>query len=91
VPFYDYACEKCGHEIEVMHSVHGHGPSVCPNCGGTMKKAITAAAVHYKGSGWGRKERTGKATKPADTKAETSGSVSTETATGSGDTATASD
>jgi putative FmdB family regulatory protein len=65
VPFYDYVCDKCGHEVEIMHSVHGHGPSACPKCGGEMKKAITAAAVHYKGSGWARKERSGKAAKPA--------------------------
>ena len=101
MPFYDYVCEKCGREMEVMHSVHGHGPSACHDCGGTMKKAITAAAVHYKGSGWARKERTGKASKPADDKpaddkpadagAETSGPASPEKATGAGDAAKASD
>jgi putative FmdB family regulatory protein len=95
VPFYDYVCEKCGHEMEVMHSVHGHGPSACPSCGGMMKKAITAAAVHYKGSGWARKDRTVKAAKSAETKAETKAetpvSASPETVTGAGDTAKASD
>jgi putative FmdB family regulatory protein len=90
VPFYDYVCEKCGHGAEVMHSVHGDGPSICPDCGGAMKKAITAAAVHYKGSGWARKERTGRASKPDDTKAETAGSATPETATGSADNAKAS-
>ena len=57
VPFYDYVCANCGHEMEVMHSVHGHGPAACPKCDGTMKKAISAPAVHFKGSGWARKER----------------------------------
>ena len=34
------------------------GPTHCPNCGGgPLRKAITAAAVHYKGSGWAKKER----------------------------------
>jgi putative FmdB family regulatory protein len=89
VPFYDYVCDKCGHEVEVMHSVHGHGPSACPKCGGEMKKAITAAAVHFKGSGWARKERTGKAAKPAK---DDSASPSTpDTPAVSGDTTKASD
>jgi putative FmdB family regulatory protein len=68
VPFYDYVCETCGHEMEVMHSVHGHGPATCPKCGGPMKKAITAPAVHFKGSGWARKEKAGKAVRPSDDK-----------------------
>jgi putative FmdB family regulatory protein len=59
MPLYDYVCANCGHEVEVMHSVHGHGPGTCSVCGGPMKKAIAAPAVHFKGSGWARKERTG--------------------------------
>lgn len=59
MPLYDYVCANCGHEVEVMHSVHDHGPTVCPVCGGPMKKAIVAPAVHFKGSGWARKDRSG--------------------------------
>ena len=89
MPFYDYVCEKCGHEVEVMHSVHGSGPSACPKCGGEMKKAITAAAVHFKGSGWARKERTGKPAKPA--KSDATESSSTEAPAPSAETPKASD
>ncbi len=33
-------------------------PPSCPLCGGgPVRKAITAAAVHFKGSGWAKKER----------------------------------
>jgi putative FmdB family regulatory protein len=59
MPIYDYLCGACGHEVEVIHSVSETGPSVCPKCGGPMKKAIVAPAVHFKGSGWARKERAG--------------------------------
>jgi len=57
MPTYDYVCVSCGHRVEVMHSVHADGPSACPVCGGPMKKAIGVPAVHYKGSGWARKEK----------------------------------
>jgi putative FmdB family regulatory protein len=57
MPTYDYVCAGCGNELEVMHSVHADGPTVCVKCGGTMKKTFAAPAVHYKGSGWARKER----------------------------------
>ena len=57
MPNYDYVCTNCGLRIEVTHPVQGHGPTVCTNCGGPMRKAVAAAAVHFKGSGWARKER----------------------------------
>lgn len=57
MPIYDYVCSNCGHRMEVSHSIHGHGPSACPVCGGPMKKAYSAPAVHFKGTGWARKER----------------------------------
>lgn len=58
MPLYDYDCLECGRRIEVIHGVHAPGPAHCPNCGGgPLRKAITAPAVHFKGSGWAKKER----------------------------------
>ena len=36
-----------------------HGPTFCPVCGaeGTMTKAFTAPTIHFKGSGWAKKDR----------------------------------
>jgi len=59
LPIHDYVCLNCGHAMEVMHSVHSHGPAACPECGGLMKKTLAAPSVHYKGTGWARKERAG--------------------------------
>lgn len=58
MPLYDYVCAACGRSFEVIHGVHGEPPASCPLCGqGPVRKAITAPAVHYKGSGWAKKER----------------------------------
>jgi putative FmdB family regulatory protein len=58
MPTYDYRCAACGHRFEVVHGVNAPGPEVCPVCGSTsVRKTITAPAVHYKGSGWAKKER----------------------------------
>jgi len=58
VPLYDYDCAACGRRFEVIHGVHADPPTSCPLCGsGPVRKAIVAAAVHYKGSGWAKKER----------------------------------
>lgn len=58
MPLYDYQCAACGRRFEVIHGVHADGPATCPLCGkGPVRKVITAPAVHYKGSGWAKKER----------------------------------
>jgi putative FmdB family regulatory protein len=58
MPVYDYDCAACGRRFEVVHGVHVDGPTSCPLCGkGPVRKAISAPAIHYKGSGWAKKER----------------------------------
>jgi putative FmdB family regulatory protein len=58
VPLYDYDCSNCGRRFEIIHGVNADSPAVCPLCGGgPVRKAIVAPAVHFKGSGWAKKER----------------------------------
>jgi putative FmdB family regulatory protein len=78
MPIHDYICSNCGYEIEVLHPVHSHGPTVCPKCGGHMKQTMAAPAVHFKGSGWARKDRSDSARriKPASKSADSGGSGS---------------
>jgi putative FmdB family regulatory protein len=58
VPLYDYDCAACGRRFEVIHGVHADPPASCPLCGsGPVRKAIAAPAIHFKGSGWAKKER----------------------------------
>jgi putative FmdB family regulatory protein len=58
VPLYDYDCAACGRRFEVIHGVHAEGPSSCRLCGsGPVRKAIAAPTIHFKGSGWAKKER----------------------------------
>lgn len=89
MPIYDYECANCRRRFESMHGVHAPGPVACPLCGGgPVRKAISAPAVHFKGSGWAKKER--RAAAPSATK-ETSDSAagSDEAAPATASTATA--
>jgi putative FmdB family regulatory protein len=75
MPLYDYDCAACGRRFEVIHGVHADSPTTCPLCGkGPVRKAITAPAVHYKGSGWAKKERRAGARSGASTGADGSSS-----------------
>jgi putative FmdB family regulatory protein len=59
VPIYDYVCSSCRHLTEVIHGINVDGPRFCPSCGaeGTMRKMLTTPTVHFKGSGWAKKDR----------------------------------
>ena len=83
MPIYDYTCAACGHLTEVIHGMREGGPRFCPSCGaeGTMRKGFAAPAVHFKGSGWAKKDRSATASpgrsrtsKPADDAGSGSGS-----------------
>src|SRR4051794_14944679 len=59
MPIYDYLCSNCGQTTEVIHGIEAPGPRFCPACGaeGTLRKAFAAPTVHFKGSGWAKKDR----------------------------------
>lgn len=56
MPVYDYVCRDCGHIVEVIHGVHAPGPTKCTVCGGNLRKAVSAPAIVFKGSGWAKKD-----------------------------------
>ena len=56
MPIYEYACTSCGRSVEVIHGVHAAGPEVCEVCGGRMRKMLTTPSIHFKGSGWAKKD-----------------------------------
>lgn len=73
MPTYDYLCIVCGHLQEVVHGIHGHGPTTCPVCGRPLRKAVAAPAVHFKGSGWAKKDRGAAVSTRAAAKADAPG------------------
>ena len=57
MPTYDYLCPN-GHRFEVIHSVTADGPGACAICGASpVRKAFSAPTIHFKGSGWAKKDR----------------------------------
>ena len=53
MPIYEYQCQKCGHELEVIQKLSDAALTVCSECGEpALKKKISAAAFRLKGGGW---------------------------------------
>jgi putative FmdB family regulatory protein len=59
MPIYDYLCSNCGQKTEFIHGIDAPAPRFCPVCGkeGTLRKTFATPAVHFKGSGWAKKDR----------------------------------
>lgn len=61
MPIYEYVCTACDHRTDILHGINDPGPVFCPSCGGegTMRKLFAPPTIHYKGSGWAKKDRGG--------------------------------
>jgi len=53
MPIYEFQCQACGNEIEVLQKVSDPHITDCEACGKSeMKKKVTAAAFRLSGAGW---------------------------------------
>ena len=52
VPTYDYQCRSCERVIEVIHPMASDGPSICEQCGGTLRRILYPTGIIFKGSGF---------------------------------------
>ena len=54
MPIYEYRCEKCGNELEVMHKVSDPSPTECPKCHEpALSRMMSRTSFQLKGGGWG--------------------------------------
>ena len=52
MPIYEYDCQSCKKRTEAIQRVGEKPLRICPHCGGKLKKAFSAPAIQFKGSGW---------------------------------------
>lgn len=52
MPIYEYECAACERRTEVLQKLSDAPPSECEECGGELKRLISAPAVQFKGTGW---------------------------------------
>jgi putative FmdB family regulatory protein len=54
VPTYQYACTACDHRFEAVQSFSDGALTVCPECGGKLRKVFSSVGIVFKGSGFYR-------------------------------------
>lgn len=75
MPTYQYACRDCDNHFEQVQAFSDPSLTVCPNCGGHLRKVYGSVGVVFKGSGFYRTDSrsgSGKASLTADHKADSS-------------------
>ncbi|WP_423446266.1 FmdB family zinc ribbon protein [Kocuria sp. KSNUG] len=81
MPVYAYACKDCGHAFDIRQSFSDDALTVCPECGGVLRKKFNSVGVVFKGSGFYRTDSRSGASGDAGT-ASGSGSAGDSGATG---------
>lgn len=54
MPTYEYLCQDCEQPLDVVQSFTDDALTVCPSCGGVLKKVFGSVGVVFKGSGFYR-------------------------------------
>lgn len=99
MPIYEYQCQACEHEIEMLQKLSDAPLTDCPECGKPeLKKKISAAGFRLKGGGWyetdfktgNKKNLVGGADKAAGSSKSTEASGSGPSGTGSAGSASSS-
>jgi putative FmdB family regulatory protein len=53
MPFYEYQCKSCGHDLEAMQKISDRPLKKCPQCGKTqLQRLMSAPVFRLKGGGW---------------------------------------
>ena len=81
MPTYQYRCTECGHTFEEFQSFTDDALTVCPVCGGRLRKLFNAVGVVFKGSGFYRNDSR---TTSKESSSTTSSGSSSESSSSSG-------
>ncbi|MGC1520237.1 MAG: FmdB family zinc ribbon protein [Steroidobacteraceae bacterium] len=53
MPFYEYQCKNCGHDLEAMQKITEAPLKKCPHCGKSqLQRLMSAPVFRLKGGGW---------------------------------------
>jgi putative FmdB family regulatory protein len=53
MPFYEYQCKSCGHDLEAMQKINDAPLKKCPHCGKSqLQRLMSAPVFRLKGGGW---------------------------------------
>lgn len=79
MPLYEYRCKSCDHQFEIQQSFSDDPLTVCPECGGDLRKVFNPVGISFKGSGFYKND----SRSSSGSSSSSSGSSASEGSTGS--------
>ncbi len=70
MPTYEYTCRDCGHTFEIVQSMLDEPLTMCPECGGSLRKVFAPPAISFKGSGFYSTDHGKKAKRAGESKGD---------------------
>ena len=52
MPTYEYECQACHERVEAVQKFSDPSLTICPLCGGELRKVFSAVGIVFKGSGF---------------------------------------
>jgi len=53
MPIYEYVCDACGHQKDVLQRMSAEPLSICPACNADQfRRRVSASGFRLKGTGW---------------------------------------
>ena len=80
MPIYEYECLQCGKRTELLQRMSDAPLATCPQCGGEVRKLISAPAFQFKGSGFYKTDYAGKTESKAESQSESKSESKAESA-----------
>ena len=68
MPTYSYRCTECATAFDIQQAFTDDSLTVCPNCGGKLRKLFHAVGVSFNGSGFYRNDSRAGETKAREKK-----------------------
>ena len=87
MPTYSYRCTECGEAFDIQQAFTDDTLTVCPNCGGTLRKVFNTVGVTFNGSGFYRTDS--RAKPPSEGGSSSSSSESSSSDSSSSDSSSA--
>ncbi|MEN6466832.1 MAG: zinc ribbon domain-containing protein [Syntrophaceae bacterium] len=67
MPIFEYTCENCGKDFEVLVLASDSEVKTCKFCQGPIRKKMSVTTFHLKGTGWYVTDYGGKKAPPCET------------------------
>ena len=85
MPTYQYTCTECGEPLETVQKFSDEPLTVCPACGGRLRKVFSPVGIVFKGSGFYRTDsRNGSGSTAAKDKASSESSATSDSSSSNG-------